>query len=232
VVGVCLGLWSLPFVLSWGILGRGSVFFEEAKFFSQAAVVTFGGAYAVLAYVAQHAVDVLGWLKPGEMLDGLGLAETTPGPLILVVEFVGFQGAFRSPGGLPPLVAGAIGATVTAWVTFVPCFLWIFLGAPYIEKLRGNRALDSALSSITAAVVGVIANLTLWFSIHFLFAKVETAFVGPLRYFQVDLASLDLLAAGIAALAMVALLRLKWGVPKTLLGAAALALAARAFKAS
>src|SRR3546814_9326432 len=122
------------------------------------AVVTFGGAYAVLAYVAQQAVEVYGWLQPGEMLDGLGMAETTPGPLIMVTQFVGFMGAFRDPGGLSPLIAGTLGGLLTTWVTFVPCFLWIFLGAPFIERLRENKALSAALAVITAAVVGVVLN--------------------------------------------------------------------------
>ena len=138
------------------------------------AVVTFGGAYAVLAYVAQEAVQGFGWLRPGEMLDGLGMAETTPGPLIMVTQFVGFLAAFREPGGLSPLLAGTLGGLLTTWVTFVPCFLWIFLGAPYIEGLRDNRALTAALAAITAAVVGVILNLAVWFALHVIFAEVRT----------------------------------------------------------
>jgi chromate transporter len=137
------------------------------------AVVTFGGAYAVLAYVAQQAVETYGWLEPGEMLDGLGLAETTPGPLIMVVQFVGFMAAFRDPGTLHPLVAGTLGGLLTTWVTFVPCFLWIFLGAPFVEALRGNRPLEGALAAITAAVVGVIFNLAIWFALHVLFAQLN-----------------------------------------------------------
>ena len=133
------------------------------------AVVTFGGAYAVLAYVAQQAVETYGWLAPGEMLDGLGLAETTPGPLIQVVQFVGFLAAYRHPGTLTPWVAGTLAAVLTTWVTYVPCFLWIFLGAPYVERLRSSRALRGALAAITAAVVGVVLNLTVWFSLHVLF---------------------------------------------------------------
>ena len=137
------------------------------------AVVTFGGAYAVLAYVAQQAVETYGWLEPGEMLDGLGMAETTPGPLIMVVQFVGFMAAFRDPGTLPPLLAGTLGGLLTTWVTFVPCFMWIFLGAPFVETLRGNRALSAALAAITAAVVGVILNLAVWFALHVMFAEVK-----------------------------------------------------------
>jgi chromate transporter len=153
-------------------LGTADTFSQIAVFFSKMAVVTFGGAYAVLAYVAQQAVETYGWLQPGEMLDGLGMAETTPGPLIMVVQFVGFMGAYRDPGSLPPMLAGTLGGLLTTWVTFVPCFLWIFLGAPFIEALRGNKALGGALSAITAAVVGVILNLAIWFALHVLFREV------------------------------------------------------------
>jgi chromate transporter len=166
-------LWLGPVIILAAVLGRHSVFVEEGLFFSKVAVVTFGGAYAVLAYITQQAVSTYGWLNPGEMLDGLGMAETTPGPLIQVVQFVGFMGAYRNPGPFDPVTAGVIGSVVTTWVTFVPCFLWIFLGAPYIEKLRGNKALGSALSAITAAVVGVILNLAVWFSIHTMFGEVN-----------------------------------------------------------
>jgi chromate transporter len=155
------------------ILGSGNVFSQIAVFFSKMAVVTFGGAYAVLAYVAQEAVETYGWLKPGEMLDGLGMAETTPGPLIMVLQFVGFMGAFRDAGALPPMVAGTLGAILATWVTFTPCFLWIFLGAPYVEVLRGNKALSAALATITAAVVGVVLNLAVWFALHALFAELN-----------------------------------------------------------
>ena len=168
-----LAIWLLPVLALVVALGPQNVFSQIAVFFSQMAVVTFGGAYAVLAYVAQEAVQNYGWLMPGEMLDGLGMAETTPGPLIMVVQFVGFLGAFRDPGALPPMVAATLGAILTTWVTFVPCFLWIFLGAPFIEQLRGNTALTGALSAVTAAVVGVIANLAVWFALHTLFAEIE-----------------------------------------------------------
>jgi chromate transporter len=174
VLFICLTLWFVPLALVGWLFGRDSTFFQEGIFFSQAAVVTFGGAYSVLMYIAQQAVDRFGWLQPGEMLDGLGMAETTPGPLIMVVQFVGFMGAYRHPGALDPLAAGILGSILTTWVTFVPCFLWIFLGAPYIERLRGNRLLSSALSSITATVVGVILNLAVWFAVHTLFARVST----------------------------------------------------------
>jgi chromate transporter len=155
------------------VLGPDHVFSHIAIFFSKLAMVTFGGAYAVLAYVAQQAVETYGWLQPGEMLDGLGLAETTPGPLIMVTQFVGFLGAFRDPGALNPFVAGTLGGLLTTWVTFVPCFLWIFLGAPFVEAIRGNRALAAALAVITAAVVGVVLNLAVWFGLHVLFGEVR-----------------------------------------------------------
>jgi chromate transporter len=173
VAAICLLLWLGPVLILLLTLGSDNVFTRIAVFFSKMAVVTFGGAYAVLAYVAQQAVETYGWLEPGEMLDGLGLAETTPGPLIMVVQFVGFMGAFRDPGTLPPMVAGTLGGMLTTWVTFVPCFLWIFLGAPFVEALRGNRALGGALAAITAAVVGVILNLAIWFALHVLFAEVN-----------------------------------------------------------
>jgi chromate transporter len=171
VSAVLLALWLVPVALLIGFLGPDNVFSQIALFFSQMAVVTFGGAYAVLAYVAQEAVQHYGWLQPGEMLDGLGMAETTPGPLIMVVQFVGFMGAFRDPGPLDPMVAATLAALLTTWVTFVPCFLWIFLGAPFIETLRNNRAMTGAMSAITAAVVGVIMNLAVWFALHVLFAE-------------------------------------------------------------
>src|SRR5439155_4342371 len=159
---IWLALWLIPVIALLITLGRGNVFSEIAVFFSKMAMVTFGGAYAVLAYVAQQAVESYGWLKPGEMLDGLGMAETTPGPLIMVLQFVGFMAAFRTPGSLSPLLAGTLGGLLATWVTFTPCFYWIFLGAPFIEKLRGNKALSAALSAITAAVVGVILYLAIW----------------------------------------------------------------------
>src|ERR671910_137372 len=173
VSAICLVLWLGPVAALLLALGPGNVFTNIALFFSKMAVVTFGGAYAVLAYVAQQAVETYGWLQPGEMLDGLGLAETTPGPLIMVTQFVGFLGAFRDPGGLNPMLAGTLAGLLTTWVTFVPCFLWIFLGAPFVEILRGNRALSAALATITAAVVGVVLNLAIWFALHVLFAEVN-----------------------------------------------------------
>jgi chromate transporter len=207
VAVVWLVLWLAPVLVLALTLGVGHVFTQEGLFFSKMAVVTFGGAYAVLAYVAQQAVDHYAWMKPGEMLDGLGLAETTPGPLILVLQFVGFIAAFRQPGSLDPMLAGTLGAMLTIWVTFAPCFLWIFLGGPYIESLRGNQTLSAALSAITAAVVGVVLNLAIWFTLHVLFARVEERDVGALKLQIPDLTSLDLPAALIAIAALIAMLR-------------------------
>jgi len=222
VLVISLLLWWTPLLALSLALGRQSVYVQEGVFFSGAAVVTFGGAYAVLAYIAQRAVETYGWLQPGEMLDGLGLAETTPGPLIMVVQFVGFLGAYRNPGDLPPMLAGVFGSVVTVWVTFVPCFLWIFFGAPYIEALRGNRSLHAALSAITAAVVGVILNLSIWFGLHVVFKHVEDRSYGPLHLVIPDFASIDVAAATLAALAMLAMLRFHLGLPKTLAASAAL----------
>ncbi len=169
ILFVSLVLWAGPILALGFSLGKDSTLFQEGIFFSKAAVITFGGAYAVLPYVAQQAVAHYGWLGPGQMLDGLALAETTPGPLIMVVQFVGFMGGWNHPGNLPPLLAATAGALLTTWVTFVPCFLWIFLGGPYIERLRGNVQISAALSTITAAVVGVVLNLAVWFGMHALF---------------------------------------------------------------
>lgn len=210
-----LAIWWLPILALLPVLGPGHIFVVEGLFFSKVAVVTFGGAYAVLAYIAQQAVEVYGWLAPGEMLDGLGMAETTPGPLIQVVQFVGFMGAYRQPGGLDPMVAGIIGSAVTTWVTFTPCFLWIFVGAPYIEYLRGRKALTAALSAITAAVVGVILNLALWFGIHTLFRETRT--LGrPVDMTLPVLPSIDPAAVAIGVVAFVVLFRLRWGIFRTL----------------
>ena len=217
-----LAIWWLPVAALWLALGGAHVLVREAVFFSKAAVVTFGGAYAVLAYIAQQAVENFGWLHPGEMLDGLGMAETTPGPLIMVVEFVGFMGAYRDPAPLSPLAAGIAGAVVTTWVTFAPCFLWIFTGAPYIEYLRGRRALASALAAITAAVVGVILNLTVWFAVHTLFARtVEVRGYGMALDLPVP-ASVRTPAVAIALLSFVMLFGLRWGMLRTIGVAAAL----------
>jgi chromate transporter len=220
VLAIGLALWFGPLLALARVTGADSVFVKEGWFFSRAAVVTFGGAYSVLSYVAQQAVDVHGWLSPGQMLDGLGLAETTPGPLILVTQFVGFQGAYRHPGALDPMTAGLLGATITVWVTFVPCFLWIFLGAPWIEALRGNRALSSALSGITAAVVGVILNLAVWFAVHTLFARIVDLHGGWWRLSLPELASVRPASLALAIAAMVAMLRFRVGMLKVLLACA------------
>jgi chromate transporter len=186
------------------------------------AVVTFGGAYAVLAYVAQAAVGDYGWLAPGEMVDGLGLAETTPGPLILVLQFVGFMAAFRDGLGVAPMLAGAIGAAVTLWVTFAPCFLWIFSFAPYVERLYANRTLGRVLAAITAAVVGVVLNLALWFLLHVIFGSITESHVGPLRLWQPEWSTLDPVALALAILAAIALMRLRFGLLATLGATAAI----------
>jgi len=227
VLFTSLSLWGAPIAALGLWRGADSVYLHEALLFSRSAVVTFGGAYAVLAYIAQEAVGTYHWLLPGEMLDGLGLAETTPGPLIMVVQFVGFMGAFRNAAGVPPLLAGLFGSLITVWVTFVPCFLWIFLGAPYIEALRGNRALRAALSAITAAVVGVILNLSLWFGAHVIFRHVTDQQLGPLHWLRPELGSLDPAAAVLSLLALLAIFRFKLGLPKTLAGSAALGIAWR-----
>jgi len=217
-VGTCwLALWLVPLMALVAALGTSNVFVQEAVFFSKAAVVTFGGAYAVLAYVAQQAVGTYGWLQPGEMLDGLGMAETTPGPLIQVVQFVGFMGAYRNPGTLDPMLAGVLGSLVTTWVTFVPCFFWIFLGAPYIEYLRGNKALTTALSGITAAVVGVILNLAVWFSLHTLFGTVDEVQRFGLRLLIPAWHTVDVASTGLAVGALVAMFRFEVGMIPTLL---------------
>ncbi|WP_245489059.1 chromate transporter [Mesorhizobium sp. M7D.F.Ca.US.004.03.1.1] len=212
-VAIWLPIWLGPVLVVWWFTGSASVWTEIGRFFSLMAVVTFGGAYAVLAYVAQAAVQSFGWLAPGEMVDGLGLAETTPGPLILVLQFVGFIAAFRHAGPLDPLLAGSLGALLTLWVTFTPCFFWIFLGAPYIEALRGNKALSAALGAITAAVVGVIMNLALWFALHVIFREVHATGLGMnVPVFS----SIDWRAALLSGAAMIAILKLKIGMLPTL----------------
>ncbi len=205
---IFLALWLVPVVVLVATLGWDNVFSRIALFFSQMAVVTFGGAYAVLAYVAQQAVETYGWLRPGEMLDGLGMAETTPGPLIMVVQFVGFLGAYRNSGGLDPLLSATLAAVLTTWITFVPCFLWIFLGAPFIERLRGNAALSAALSAITAAVVGVILNLAIWFALHALFGTVVETRVFGLTLDVPVASSANWAAIALTAAAMLAIFRL------------------------
>ena len=219
-----LALWLLPVALLV-LLAPGSVFADIATFFSKLAVLTFGGAYAVLAWVAQEAVGTYGWLQPGEMLDGLGMAETTPGPLIMVLQFVGFMGALREAGWAMPLVAGTVGGLLATWVTFAPCFAWIFLGAPFMERLRSNRALSAALSAVTAAVVGVILNLAIWFAIHVVWREVAQVGAGPVSLELPVLASVNGAAAALSALALVAVFRLRLGMVPVLAGAAGLGLA-------
>ena len=205
-------LWLAPVGLLLAVAGPGDVFAQMGVFFAQMAVVTFGGAYAVLSYVAQEAVQTYGWLSPQEMVDGLGLAETTPGPLILVLQFVGFIAAFRAATGLDPVVAGMVGAMLTLWVTFLPSFLFIFAGAPYAETLRSKPGLSAALTGITAAVVGVIANLAVWFALHVLFAQVGTVSAWGLHMAAPDWASADPVAIALSAAAIVLAIRFKVGV--------------------
>lgn len=216
VLAIGLLAWALPIVVVVAVTGIGTVFTDQALFFTGTALVTFGGAYAVLAYVAQRAVEVYHWLAPGEMVRGLALAETTPGPLIMVVQFVAFLGAYRNPGTLDPWVAGTIGALLTTWVTFVPCFVFVFLGAPYVERLRNNRSLTAALTGITAAVVGVIANLALFFAIHTLFSASTTKTLGPISFGLPVLDSWRPVAVSIAVVAAVLIFGLKWSVLRTL----------------
>jgi chromate transporter len=215
----CAALWLAPVAVLLAL--PSGVFADLAVFFSQMAVVTFGGAYAVLAYVAQQAVEARHWLRPGEMVDGLGLAETTPGPLIITNQFVGFLAAFRAPGGLPPLLAGALGGALTSWVTFLPSFVWIFLGAPFAERLREARALNAALAAIGAAVVGVIANLALWFALRVLFAEVQPVHAGLLSFELPVLASVNGPALALTAGAALGLFGLRLGAIPVLLACSA-----------
>lgn len=213
---VWLALWFLPVLILSFIVGKESIFVSESIFFSKAAVITFGGAYSVLAFIAQKAVEVYGWLLPGEMLDGLGMAETTPGPLIQVVQFVGYMGAYRNPGTLDPIWAGILASLVVTWVTFIPCFLYIFLGAPYIEYLRGNKSLTTVLSAITAAVVGVILNLGVWFTLHTIFSEIVLW-----RGYGMELEipvweTADIIAIIIGILAFIALFKFKVDMLKVL----------------
>ncbi|NBB24075.1 chromate efflux transporter [Porphyrobacter sp. SLTP] len=215
-VAVWGAVWAAPMVLIAVMLGQDHVLWEIGTFFSQLAIVTFGGAYAVLAYMAQEAVQGFGWLQPGEMADGLGLAETTPGPLILVTQFVGYLAAFRAPEPFSPLVAGLLGAGLTTWVTFAPCFMWIFAFAPWIDRLGNAVRLKGGLAAVTAAVVGVIANLTAWFALHVLFASVSQRQFGPLRLYWPDPASFDWRAGVLAAIACGLAFGLKWSVLRIL----------------
>ena len=220
VLAVGLLVWLGPIVAVAAWRGDAGTVAEMGWFFSKAALVTFGGAYAVLAYVDQAATGVLGWLRPGQMAVGLGLAESTPGPLIMVLEFVGFVGAYQHPGGLPPLVAGILGAAVTVWATFAPCFLWIFLGAPYVERIRGRRRLAAALQTVTAAVVGVIANLAVTFGVVTLFAKVRSADVLGGEMPVPVWSSIDAFAVAVAVAAFVAIWRFRWHVVPVILASA------------
>jgi chromate transporter len=208
VCAIGLLVWWLPILLAGIVFGTEHTIFREGIFFSKAALVTFGGAYAVLPYVSQQAVEHYHWLTGPQMLDGLGLAETTPGPLIMVLQFVGFVGAWNHPGQLAPWVAATLGAFITTWATFTPCFLWIFLGAPYVEKLRDNRLLTAALSTVTAAVVGVILNLAVWFGLHALFPSWRV----------------DWFAVGVSLLAFIGILRWKWNVIPVVIGSGVLGL--------
>ena len=220
-----LVLWFAPVGLAALVFSRHSVFVDQGLFFSGAAVVTFGGAYAVLSYVAHQAVNVFGWLKAGEMVRGLALAETTPGPLIMVVQFVAFVGAYRSPGSLDPWVAAVLASLLVTWVTFVPCFLFIFLGAPYVERLRNNVHLTAALTGITAAVVGVIANLAVFFALHTLFDRSRALTWGAVDVDVPVLSSWNPVAFAITAVALVLVLRLSWSTLRTLGVCAVLGLA-------
>lgn len=222
-----LALWLIPVVALLLALGQANVFSQIALLFSKMALVTFGGAYAVLAYVAQQAVEHYHWLKPHEMLDGLGMAETTPGPLIMVLQFVGFMAAYRDASGLSPMLAATLGGLLATWVTFTPCFLWIFVGAPYVERLRGNKGLAGALSAITAAVVGVILNLSIWFALHTLFRETVPVHAFPLNFDMPVLTSVDIPALLLSIAAATAIFRFKLGMLTVLAGSCAAGLVLR-----
>jgi chromate transporter len=206
------------------ILGPENVFSQIGIFFSKMAVVTFGGAYAVLAYVAQQAVEHYHWLTASEMLNGLGMAETTPGPLIMVLQFVGFMAAYRSPADMPPLFAGFLGGILATWVTFMPCFLWIFLGAPYIEKIRKHKALSGALAAISAAVVGVMLNLAIWFAIHTIFKDVVVISSYGLSFDAPVWSSINLWGSILSLCAILAMLKFRYGILATLAGSSLVSL--------
>ncbi len=222
---VCLLIWIVPVALVAAWLGADHVLTREGTIFGQTAVVTFGGAYAVLAYVGQRAVEELHWLHPGEMIDGLAMAETTPGPLIMVLQFVGFVAAYRYAAPLDPWLAAVLGACLTTWMTFVPSFAFIFIGAPYMESLRQHRGLNAALSCVTAAVVGVILNLSVWFATHTLFGRVDARTYGPLHLDAPVWSTLDPVALLLAAGSMIAMLRFKVGMAWTLAASAVLGMA-------
>ncbi|MGI8893746.1 MAG: chromate transporter, partial [Bacteroidia bacterium] len=215
-VSLFLVIWFVPLLIMLMIYNQDHTLVQEMMFFSKAAVVTFGGAYSVLAYVAQQAVENFHWLQPGEMLDGLGMAETTPGPLIQVVQFVGFMGAYRFPEGMDPLWAAILASCLVTWVTFIPCFLFVFAGAPYIENLRNHQGLNAALSGVTAAVVGVIVNLGLWFTLHVLFSVIDEFDVGLFRILKPDPESFNLGTAIVMAISFVSYFILKLNMFKTL----------------
>jgi chromate transporter len=227
VSSIWLLLWLVPVATLLIGLGQANVFSQIALFFSKMAMVTFGGAYAVLAYVAQQAVEHYHWVQPREMLDGLGMAETTPGPLIMVLQFVGFMAAFRDPGTLSPMMAATLGGLLATWVTFTPCFLWIFLGAPFIETLRGNKGLAGALTAITAAVVGVILNLSIWFALHTLFRETTPVRSLGLSFDMPVFSSIDIPAFVLAAAAATAIFRLNIGMLWVLAGSCAAGVAIR-----
>jgi chromate transporter len=221
VSAVWLLLWLVPVAALLIAFGEANVFSQIALFFSKMALVTFGGAYAVLAYVAQQAVEHYHWLQPREMLDGLGMAETTPGPLIMVLQFVGFMAAYRDPGTLSPMLAGTLGGLLATWVTFTPCFLWIFLGAPFVETLRGNKGLAGALTAITAAVVGVILNLSIWFALHTVFRETVAVRSFGLSFDMPVFSSIDVAALILAVAAATAVFRFNLGMLTVLGGSCA-----------
>lgn len=225
VLAIWLPLWFTPLVILALALGYDDVFTQIGLFFSKLAVVTFGGAYAVLAYMAQEAVQNYGWLAPGEMLDGLGMAETTPGPLIQVVQFVGFMGAFRDPGLLDPFTAGILASLLVTWVTFVPCFLWIFLGAPYVERLRENEVVSAALSAVTAAVVGVMLNLAIWFAMHVAFGEVQTIWAFGIQWLVPTWDTIQIASVVLAVGAFIAMLRFKVNMLPVIFASALLGIA-------
>lgn len=229
LTAVCLVIWIVPVALVAAWLGIEHVLTREGTIFGQTAVVTFGGAYAVLAYVGQRAVEELHWLHPGEMIDGLAMAETTPGPLIMVLQFVGFVAAYRYAAPLDPWLAAVLGACLTTWVTFVPSFAFIFIGAPYVESLRQHRGLNAALSCVTAAVVGVILNLSVWFATHTLFGRVDARTYGPLHVDVPAWSTLEPIALLLATASMIAMLRFKVGMAWTLAASAALGIAAHIY---
>jgi len=211
ILAALIGVWLAPLVVIAIFAPKDSAFVQIGFFFSKMAMLTFGGAYAVLSWVGQSAVDHYHWLSPREMLDGLGLAESTPGPLIMVTQYVGFLAAYRHPAGLPPLLAGTLGGLLTTWVTFIPCFLGIFAGAPFIERLRENRALAGALAAITAAVVGVILNLAVWFALHYWFGRIADRRAGPFTLPIPDLGTIDWFAALLSLVALAAMVRFRFG---------------------